>query len=143
MNNTKLYPRIGIGILIICQNEILLLKRHGSHGEGTWCLGGGHLQFGETISDGAKREVWEEVGIKLNKLELICINEELDFIQTDKKHYVTIGCLSIVQSKAFTNKEPAKHSEINWFDFNQLPSPLFIPSQNIIKCYLNNKLTLI
>ncbi len=50
----KKYPRVDFGVLI--QNdkkEVLLGLRKGSHGSGEWCFPGGHLEFGETIMEGA------------------------------------------------------------------------------------------
>ena len=137
-NKTQLtnnVPRIGIGVLVMFQNKILLLKRKSSHGTDMWCLGGGHLEFGETIIECAKREVKEETGLIIKNAKIICVNEDLYFIQSDNKHYITIGCLAHAKSKKFQNKEPDKHSELNWFDLNDLPQPLFPPSKNIVECY--------
>ena len=55
------HPRVGCGAMI--QNEkgeVLLGLRQGSHGAGEWCFPGGHLEFGETIFQAAKREVRED-----------------------------------------------------------------------------------
>jgi len=142
MEKHKLSPKIGVGVLVLFGNKVMLLKRKGSHGAVTWCLGGGHLEYGETIADCAKREVCEETGLFLDKIEIICVNEELDYVKTDQKHYVTIGCLAKVENEQFENKEPDKHIDIHWFDINKLPSPLFPASEHIIQCFLNNKFTI-
>ncbi len=41
-------PKVGLGVLIFKDGKVLLGKRKGAHGEGTWCPPGGHLEFGET-----------------------------------------------------------------------------------------------
>lgn len=142
MENHKRIPKIGIGVLVVHNGNILLLKRNNSHGAGSWCLGGGHLEFGETIADCARREVYEETGLTLDTVEIICVNEELDFIGTDNKHYVTIGCVAESKSDFCENREPFKHTGISWFAFDALPKPLFTPSEHIITCYLSKTLTL-
>ncbi len=142
MEKHNTFPRIGIGVLVIHDGTVLLLKRKGSHGAGTWCLGGGHLEYGETIADCARREVLEETGLMLDKVEIICVNEELNFIKTDHKHYITVGCLASVLTDHFENKEPDKHIDIQWFDINKLPSPLFPASEHIIQCFLKNTVSI-
>ena len=52
------------GGVIIFENRVLLLKR-----EKTWVFPKGKLKEGETIVDAAKREIFEEVGIKVNEPE--------------------------------------------------------------------------
>ena len=88
----KQYPKVGIGVMI--QNdfgEMLLGLRKNSHGAGEWCFPGGHLEFGETIFQTAKREVKEETDLEINRFELICVSDEMRYIESDNRHYVVIG----------------------------------------------------
>ena len=41
-------PKVGTAIIITRDNKILLMKRRGPHGAGTWSPPGGHLDFGES-----------------------------------------------------------------------------------------------
>ena len=63
MNDQK--PKVGLGVCIVKDNKVLLGKRKGSHGAGTWSFPGGHLEFQETWEKCAKREVLEETGLKI------------------------------------------------------------------------------
>ncbi|MDH3382157.1 MAG: NUDIX domain-containing protein, partial [Flavobacteriaceae bacterium] len=55
----------GIGIMILKDRKILLGKRHDDpekadsalHGEGTWTMPGGKIDYGEEPHEGAMREV--------------------------------------------------------------------------------------
>lgn len=59
-------PAVGVGVLIFNDKKQMLLgKRKGSHGAGTWCNPGGHLEFGESFEQCAIREVEEETGLKI------------------------------------------------------------------------------
>ncbi|MEW6295593.1 MAG: NUDIX domain-containing protein [Candidatus Diapherotrites archaeon] len=91
--------RVGIGVMILKNNKVLLGKRHLDpekadsllHGEGTWTMPGGKLDFGESFEEGAYREVLEETGIKLNKKKLRIVSITNDRV-TDA-HFITIGLL--------------------------------------------------
>ncbi len=93
-------PKVGVGIMILNKNgEVLLGKRNDDaqkassdlHGEGTWTMPGGKLDFQETLKVGARRELKEEIGIEISpeKLKLISISDEI----VPDNHYVTIGFL--------------------------------------------------
>ncbi len=49
-------PLVGVGVLVFKDNKILMGRRKGSHGAGTWAPPGGHLEFGETPEDCAHNE---------------------------------------------------------------------------------------
>jgi len=119
------YPRVGIGVMI--QNkkgEVLLGLRQGSHGAGEWSFPGGHLEFGETVFETAKREVKEETGLDVNKFELIAVVDELRYIKTDNKHYLNIGVKAVYQGGEPKVMEPEKYKEWGWFSLNDLPEKL-------------------
>lgn len=54
-------------VVIKCGDRILFLQKT----TGEWELPGGHLNKSESFEQGAKREVFEETGIKLKKLKTI------------------------------------------------------------------------
>jgi ADP-ribose pyrophosphatase YjhB (NUDIX family) len=57
---------LGIGIIIENENgEILLTKRKIEPGKGSWDIPGGFIQPNETLEEGAKRELREELGIEI------------------------------------------------------------------------------
>ena len=58
---------IGVGLYILNKNEQLLLGlRKSSHGCGTWCPPGGHLEYGESFEQAASRETLEETGLNVS-----------------------------------------------------------------------------
>jgi 8-oxo-dGTP diphosphatase len=56
-------PQVGTAMIITRDDKVLLMKRKGPHGKGTWSTPGGHLDFGETLEGCAAREAKEEVGL--------------------------------------------------------------------------------
>lgn len=49
---------------IIVENGRILLEKHGKDGREYWVLPGGGVDPGETLSDGLRRELLEEIGIE-------------------------------------------------------------------------------
>ena len=51
-------------------NRILLQRKDSAYvlGPGKWCLWGGHIKEGERAEETVKREIEEELGIKIDKL---------------------------------------------------------------------------
>lgn len=110
------------------KNEILLGLRVGSHGAGEWSFPGGHLEFGETVFETAKREVKEEVDLDIEEFELVSVCDEMRYIKSDNKHYLNLGVLGHYQGGEARNMEPEKCKEWRWFPLNSLPENLFEPT---------------
>lgn len=124
-------PRIGVGVAVMKDRKVLLLKRTNAHGEGTWCYPGGHLEFNESLFDCAVRETDEETGLCITNLRKGFFTE--DFFITEGKHYITFFVVADWESGKPEIREPHKCTEIGWFDWNELPHPLFLPIKNAIR----------
>ena len=137
----KKYPKVGVGVMIVNdKGEILMGKRSGSHGAGEWSFPGGSVEFGETIFEAIKREAGEETNLEVNNLELIAINDETRYIESDGKHHVVIGFKAKSFAGDLKNNEPDKHVSWSWFAMNKLPSPLFEGTELMIKNYLSHQI---
>jgi len=118
--------RIGVAVVIRKGNQVLLGKCLKSHGIGTWHTPGGHIEFGETPEQTARREVIEETGLELGLIRKLYY---LPYVNTvfegDRKHYITLFMEAKYIGGEPVAKEPEKCSEWLWFDKDNLPSPLF------------------
>jgi 8-oxo-dGTP diphosphatase len=124
-------PKVGMGIYILnVKNELLCLRRKGAHGEGTWCPPGGHLEFGESFEECARKESKEESGLDINDLRIIGITN--DFFPDEGKHYVTVAMCARNRGGTPNIMESDKCDAIGWFPFNKLPSPLFTSVKNFL-----------
>lgn len=119
------FPRIGVAVIIKRDNKILLGKRKGSHGEGTWSFPGGHLEFGEKVSECAKRETLEETGLDIKNVSEIKTTTE-DFFETEQKHHITLYVFADYFSGEAEIMEPNKCTGWGWFTWDNLPEPLFL-----------------
>jgi 8-oxo-dGTP diphosphatase len=142
MTQSNKKPGVGVGIMIFRNDKVLLGKRHDDpekassllHGEGTWTMPGGKLDFGETFEEAAYREVFEETGIKINKERLRIISVTNDIVED--AHFITIGFLCQDFKGEAEILEPEEIIEWKWFRLDNLPSPIFFPSKKILDNYL-------
>jgi 8-oxo-dGTP diphosphatase len=125
-------PRVGIGVMILKDGMVLLGKRKGSHGEGEFAFPGGHLEYMEGFSNCARREVKEECGIKIENIRFQFLANVTKYAP---KHYVHIGLIADWKSGELEVLEPDKCESWDWYDFNNLPEPVFEMSKLSLKNY--------
>ncbi len=123
-------PAVGVAAIVIKHKKVLLGKRLNSHGEGDWAFPGGHLEFGESIKNCAKREAFEETGLSIKNLQ--CSAFTNDIFEEEKKHYVTLFVVSEYDSGELQLKEPDKCEKWDWFNWNEFPEPLFLSLKNLL-----------
>jgi len=122
-------PHIGVAVIVEDYNDrILLMKRKGAHGEGTWSFPGGKLDKFEDIIDCAIRECKEETGLDITNVRIDGFTNDM-FIREDL-HYVTIFVKCNAKSYDAKIMEPNKCTEIGWFYWNNFPENLFLPIIN-------------
>ncbi|MEK7212430.1 MAG: NUDIX hydrolase [Patescibacteria group bacterium] len=123
------HPRVGVAVVIRRSGKVLLGRRRGSHAAGFWAFPGGHLEFNETVEDCARREVFEETGLKIKKLCLGPFTN--DVMLEEDKHYVTLFIIADAEPGEPAVKEPHKCDGWEWFTWDHLPQPLFLPIVNL------------
>lgn len=123
-------PRIGVGVIVLRDNRVLLGKRKGSHGSGTWSFPGGHLEWGESLDACARREVLEETGVIVRNVWHVAFTN--DVFAAEGKHYVTLYVAADYESGTPRVAEPEKCEQWAWFSWGALPTPLFLPIQNLL-----------
>jgi ADP-ribose pyrophosphatase len=73
-------PVVGVGAVVILNGKVLMIKRGVSPSRGLWAVPGGSLELGETLQQGAEREILEETGITIRAREPVCA---FDFFEMD------------------------------------------------------------
>ncbi len=117
-------PLVGVAVFIVDGGRVLLGKRRGSHGAGSWALPGGHLEWGETVEACARREVLEETGLELGDIRHGPFTND---VFPEGKHYVTLFLIAGRAGGELTLREPAKCERWDTFAWSALPEPLFLP----------------
>ncbi len=114
--------------LIECNDKILLVQN--TYGDMKWVFPGGGCKFGENPEKSAQREVMEEVGIAVKKLQKFGIYSESIL----NKNAVVHCFYSIVQNPNL-DIDTNEIYEGDWFNWTELPYPLSLDTERIIKLY--------
>lgn len=130
----------GYACLILQEdNKVLLLKRQNTgFSDNTWALPGGTLEDCETIDQCLIREIKEEININLNMQDLNLVHLVL---HQENNNIVKIGYY--FTTKCYTgilnNNEPHKHSDLQWFNLDNLPESVSTYTKHALSSFKNNK----
>lgn len=120
---------VGVGVLVLHEGLVLLGRRLGSHGAGTWSAPGGRLEFGEQIEACAARELQEETGLVASHFELGPYTNDL--FEEVQEQYLTVFVVARGIRGRPVNREPGKCEGWAWFPWDGWPAPLFKPLESL------------
>lgn len=138
MTNIDEIVRVSCEMIIQKDGKVLMGKRGKVFGEGSWAFPGGHLEVGETVEDCARRELMEEVNINPTKIKLIRILNDVLNTSGQAKQYIRFTFLIEDFSGEVINMEPERCDGWKWFDVNNLPNPIFVGHQKVLKSFLSD-----
>jgi len=115
-------PIVGVGAVILRDDDVLLVRRGKEPLKGVWSLPGGALELGENLEAGIRREIREEVGLEV---EIGPIVEVFERITPDEKgavryHYVLVDYLCRPTGGTLLAADDA--DDARWFPSNDLKS---------------------
>jgi 8-oxo-dGTP diphosphatase len=89
-------PRVGVGAVVVRDGRVLLIRRGVPPKLGLWAIPGGGLELGETLREGAEREILEETGIRIRAGKQVFTGDlmERDADGRVRFHYVMIDFLA-------------------------------------------------
>jgi 8-oxo-dGTP diphosphatase len=115
-------PRVGCGVAILRDRQLLLIRRARPPEAGCWSLPGGKVDLWERTEEAARREIAEELGVKLGALDLLCV---VDYVAPEEReHWVSPAFLATEFEGQPALLEPEKHTDLGWFPLEALPGPL-------------------
>ncbi|KAL6011014.1 hypothetical protein ACLOJK_001458 [Asimina triloba] len=94
---------------------------------------------GESFEECAAREVKEETGLNVEKMEYLTVTNNVFLDQPKPAHYVTVfvRCVLADPDQEPENVEPEKCEGWDWYDWENLPQPLFSPLEKMIRSGFN------
>ncbi|MBY0596017.1 NUDIX hydrolase [Bacillus bingmayongensis] len=112
----------GVAVAVLNdQGQILLQKRR----SGVWGVPGGFIELGESTEDAGRREVLEETGIEIGKLDLVGVFSGKEFFvklsNGDEFYPITIAYMSKEIKGGILQADGTESLEVKFFSLNQLP----------------------
>lgn len=107
---------------------------------GMWCLPGGTLEWGETLSVGLGRELDEEAGVTHHELVRV-LGVWSDPMRDPRFHAVTIGVECTVSAPSKPPKNPLEIREAKLFTEADLPKQLAFGLEDVVAAALRGPTT--
>ena len=126
-------PLVGVGIVILRDDRVLLIRRGKPPREGQWSVPGGMQKLGETVKAAARREAEEETGLRV---ELRGLLDVVDMIETDaqgrtRRHYTLVDYWAVAPEGEPRAGDDA--ADVRWFTRAELDAlPLWEKTREII-----------
>jgi 8-oxo-dGTP diphosphatase len=119
----RLYPDqpvVGIGVVIVKDNKIVLIKRGNEPGKGKWSIPGGLVELGEHIEQSVIREAKEETCLDVTDPRLVDVVDTVDLDEECKikYHYIIVDYLVRVVGGEIAAASDAE--ELLWVPFNEV-----------------------
>ena len=128
-------PLVGVGVVFVRHGRVFLARRRGELGGGSWGSAGGHLEFGETLEECARREAREEFGLEVGDLRYLCASNIVAY----GRHYVDFEFLGEIGEQEPELLEPGAFDGSGWFPLRDLPEPLFVAMRYAIDSLLTGR----
>ena len=103
-------PIVGIGIVVLTDDAVLLVRRGKPPNVGSWTLPGGAQELGETAEQAARRELAEETGLSVGKLHLAA---NADVIRRDPEGRVRFHYTLLDFACRWTEGVPVAGSDVS------------------------------
>ena len=118
-------PRIGVGVLVWRGRQLLLGKRIVDSENAGWQFPGGRLESEESVIECAVREVLEETGVQVKNCRHLGFTDTV--FNLGNRAFIALLVSCEYEAGMAQVLEPGKCELWQWFDYQQLPTPLFKP----------------
>ncbi|GMY26769.1 nudix hydrolase 1-like [Fagus crenata] len=94
---------------------------------------------GESFEECGSREMKEETGLDIDQVELLTVRNIIFLEEPEPSHYVTIFMRAVLADpqQVPQNLEPHKCDGWDWYDWDNLPKPLFWPLEKMVQAGFN------
>lgn len=129
---------VGVAVAVINERGELLLQKRS---DGIWGVPGGFMELGESTEEAGRREVLEETGIEVGKLELVGVfSGKQHFVKLpngDEFYPVTIAYVTKEITQGILKADGKETIEAKFYKLNELPEGLNPLIKNLIRQYIS------
>lgn len=111
-------PIPGVGVAVINNGELLLVKRGRGPNAGLWAIPGGKVEWGESMRDAAVREVLEETGIEVKLDTVVWVGDSLGPGDPPAWHYTLVDFAGRMIGGNLTAGDDAE--EVAWVPISEV-----------------------
>jgi 8-oxo-dGTP diphosphatase len=122
-------PFVGVSAIVVRDRRVLVGRRLGALGTGTWAFPDGKVDAGEQPHDAVRRELAEETSLSARTIEPIAWTSDL--IPGSDRHFITLHHRVLADGDP-TIREHDKVEGWSWFAWDELPGPVFAPAASLI-----------
>ena len=129
---------VAVHLFFLRDDRVLLLRRFNTGwGDGNYSVPAGHVDAGETVTQAAVREAYEEIGVSLEPRAV-----EVVHVMHRKSDDERIDFFLLVRSWAgeIVNREPDKCDDLAWYPVTSLPGNMIPYVRQALRNYQNGML---
>lgn len=120
---------IGVSTVYYCHDgkgRVLLAKRsvNARDEQGRWDIGGGGVEFGQTVETTLKKEIKEEYNAEILSFKFLGFRDVHRQKDGRPTHWIALDFKVHIDPKDVRNNEPHKFDELGWFAYDTMPEPL-------------------
>jgi len=117
---------IGVCVVYFCHDgkgRFIMAKRNSNTRDeyGVWDIGGGGLEFGDTIEETLRKEIKEEYCTDVVDYEFLGYRDVHREHEGKKTHWIGLDFKVRVDPEKVCNGEPHKFEGVGWFTFDTMP----------------------
>ena len=125
------YPQVGVAIVILRDGKMLMGKRAKMPGINTWQCPGGFMEAGESVFECGRGKVEQETGLVVHNLRYGPYTDNR--FANDGVHTVSLYVVADYMGGEAIPREPDEVDAWSWVDIHDLPEPLFLPLEKLVK----------
>ena len=130
----------GVCVVYFCHDgrkNFLMAKRNNNTRDehDTWDIGGGGLEFGNSIEETLRKEIMEEYCTTIFAAEFLGFRDVHREHGGKRTHWIALDFQVFVDREKVRNGEPHKFDEVRWFTLDTLPENLHSQLPNFLNRY--------
>lgn len=131
---------IGICVTYFCHdgegNFVMSLRGENCRDEnGRWDVGGGSVDFGDTVEATMIREIKEEYCADVLEFKFLGFRDVHREQKGKKTHWMSLDYKVLIDKTQVANGEPHKFDAVQWFTLDTIPAPLHSQQKHFFEKY--------
>ena len=130
----------GVAIVYFCHdgkgNFVMSKRGNNTRDEhGRWDIGGGGLEFGDTVENTLRKEIKEEYGTDVLSYKFLGYRDVHRTRDGEPDHWIALDFNVLIDPKMVKNGEPHKFEEVKFFRFETMPAKTHSQFPTFLKKY--------